>query len=249
MGELTSYIISDNKKIYTRMLIPESDKLVPLVIFSHGLGANHQQEQTMQEELCKNGVAVLSFDFAGGSGFVEGKSEGSNKEMSVITEMQNLRDIIKYAFTFDMIDRKRLYLIGASQGGIVSMLVAREMKSLVSGIYLLYPALPLFEDGKQRYAQREKIAEETNLHGIMVGKKYFWDIHDMEIYDLIKDLEIKTHIFHGTKDKLVPMSYVEEAIDTLPHGNMTIVEDGGHGFDKHMQLGIADHILKDIHKI
>ena len=61
-------------------MIPESKKKLPLVILSHGFGGNHEQEQTLQEEIAK-GVVVFSFDFAGGSGYSAGKSEGSNKEI------------------------------------------------------------------------------------------------------------------------------------------------------------------------
>lgn len=248
MKEIISFIYSDGKRIFTRLLFNEEKEKLPLVIFSHGLGANHRQEQKMQEELVKGGMAVLSFDFAGGAGFVESKSDGENKDMSVLTEIQNLKDVIKYALDLELINTRNLYLIGASQGGVVSMMVAKEMQEMISSIYLLYPALPLFEDGHQRYSRREDIAEETNLHGIMVGKKYFWDIHGMDVYEIIKDIDIKTHIFHGTKDKLVPMSYVDKAVDVLRRGSKSVIDGGEHGFKEDMQKKIARQILDEINK-
>lgn len=239
---------SDGKKIYARALIPESKEKLPLVILSHGFGGNHEQEQTLQEEIAKGGVAVFSFDFAGGSGYSAGKSEGSNKDMSVLTEATNLKDAFEFARKLDFVDTDKIYLLGTSQGGVVSTLVAEELKDEIAGLYLLYPAFSLFDDARERFKTKEDIPETIDLMGITVGKKYFTDIYDTNIYDIMKNIKVKTHIFHGTSDDLVSISYSQNAVKTFLNAELTELEESGHGFSSNVQKQIAPTILNEILK-
>lgn len=181
------------KKIYARVLIPKSKEKMPLVILSHGFGGNHEQEQILQEEIAKGEAAVFSFDFASGSGYSTGRSEGSNKDMSVLTEAKNLKDAFEFASKLDFIDKDKIYLIRASQGGVVSTLVAEELKDEIAGLYLLYLAFSLCDDARVRFSVKDDITETINLMGITVGRKYFTDI-----YTIMKNIKVNTHIFHGT---------------------------------------------------
>lgn len=58
---------SNGKDIYAQAFVPYVSGRVPLVIFSHGLGANVEHEEEVQKTLAKAGIAVFSFEFAGGS--------------------------------------------------------------------------------------------------------------------------------------------------------------------------------------
>ena len=53
--------------IYGIAYIPETDTKVPLVIFSHELGNNHESGIRYAERLARNGYAAYVFDFRGGS--------------------------------------------------------------------------------------------------------------------------------------------------------------------------------------
>ena len=76
-----------DKQIYGVSYIPEGEGKFPLVIFSHELGNNHEAGIRYAERLAENGYAAYVFDFCGGStaGKVN-RSDGSNYEMSVMTE-------------------------------------------------------------------------------------------------------------------------------------------------------------------
>ena len=239
---------SDGKKIYARALIPESNEKLPLVIVSHGFGGNHEQEETLQKELAKGGVAVFSFDFAGGSGFAPGRSEGSNKDMSVLTEVTNLKDSIAFAKKLNFVDTANIYLLGASQGGVVSTLAAEEVKEEIAGLYLLYPAFSLFDDARARFNTKEDITETTNLMGITVGKRYFTDVYDTDIYSVMPHIAVKMHIFHGTSDELVPLSSAQKAAKSFVNATLTELEGSKHGFSSNVQKQVAATILNEIVK-
>ena len=55
---------SNGKNLYARAFVPDASGRVPLVIFSHGLGANVEHEEEVQKTLAKAGIAVFSFEFA-----------------------------------------------------------------------------------------------------------------------------------------------------------------------------------------
>ena len=56
---------SNGKDIYARAFVPDVEGRVPLVIFSHGLGANVGHEEEVQKTLAKAGIAVFSAKLKG----------------------------------------------------------------------------------------------------------------------------------------------------------------------------------------
>ena len=105
---------SNGKDIYARAFVPDVEGRVPLVIFSHGLGANVEHEEEVQKTLAKAGIAVFSLEFAGGSSSSAPMSEGLTTEMSVLTEVQNLKDAIRIASGMEYTDPQKIYLMGSS---------------------------------------------------------------------------------------------------------------------------------------
>ena len=119
---------SNGKDIYARAFVPDVEGRVPLVIFSHGLGADARHEEEVQKTLAKAGIAVFSFEFAGGSSSSAPMSEGLTTEMSFLTEVQNLKDAIRIASGLEYVDPLKIYLMGSSQGGLVTARHSRQKK-------------------------------------------------------------------------------------------------------------------------
>ncbi len=236
---------SDGNTIYGRALVPETNQTVPTVILSHGFGGNHEQEETLQENLAESGIAVYSFDFAGGTGYSVGQSSGEMTNMSVLTEEQNLKDALAVIQSQDFVDTDHIYLIGASQGGVVSTLVAEDLENQIAGLYLLYPAFSLFDDARNRFASESDIPETDNLMGLTVGSRYFTDIYNMDIYDHMT-YSGRTTIYHGDADSLVNISYSEEAVTTFPNATLLTVAGGTHGFSTSDQEKVAASISQSI---
>ena len=126
---------SNGKNLYARAFVPDVEGRVPLVIFSHGLGANVEHEEEVQKALAKAGIAVFSLEFAGGSSSSAPMSEGLTTEMSVLTEVQNLKDAIRIASGMEYTDPQKIYLMGSSQGGLVTALTAEEVTN-IAGLFL-----------------------------------------------------------------------------------------------------------------
>ncbi|MBQ4304645.1 MAG: alpha/beta hydrolase, partial [Lachnospiraceae bacterium] len=101
-----------------------NDGKYPLVIFSHGLGASFKDIRHHGQGIADCGIACLFFDFYGGGALSE--SGGSMEDMSVLTEKEDLLAVLDYVLSLPGADRSRIFLMGESQGGLVSAMCAAE---------------------------------------------------------------------------------------------------------------------------
>lgn len=237
---------SNGKDIYARAFVPDVEGRVPLVIFSHGLGANVEHEEEVQKTLAKAGIAVFSFEFAGGSSSSAPMSEGLTTEMSVLTEVQNLKDAIRIASGLEYADPQKIYLMGSSQGGLVTALTAEEVTN-IAGLFLFYPAFSLPDDIRSSFPKLDEVPETFNLLGTKIGKKYITDIYDMDPYANLEKLGVPVHIYHGEDDNIVPLTASKKALKTLPNARLTTLEDTGHALTPEQQAQIGFEIADEIY--
>ena len=237
---------SNGKNLYARAFVPDVEGRVPLVIFSHGLGANARHEEEVQKTLAKAGIAVFSFEFAGGSSSSAPMSEGLTTEMSVLTEVQNLKDAIRIASGMEYADPQRIYLMGSSQGGLVTALSAEEVTN-IAGLFLFYPAFSLPDDIRSSFPKLDEVPETFNLLGTKIGKKYITDIYDMDPYANLEALGMPVHIYHGKDDNIVPLTASQKAMKRLKDARLTTLEDTGHALTPEQQAQIGFEIADEIY--
>ena len=237
---------SNGKDIYARAFVPDVEGRVPLVIFSHGLGANVEHEEEVQKTLAKAGIAVFSFEFAGGSSSSNPMSEGLTTEMSVLTEVQNLKDAIRIASGLEYADPQKIYLMGSSQGGLVTALTAEEVTN-IQGLFLFYPAFSLPDDIRSSFPKLDEVPETFNLLGTKIGKKYITDIYDMDPYANLEKLAMPVHIYHGKDDNIVPLTASQKAMKRLGNARLTTLEDTGHALTPEQQAQIGFEIADEIY--
>ena len=237
---------SNGKNLYARAFVPDVEGRVPLVIFSHGLGANARHEEEVQKTLAKAGIAVFSLEFAGGSSSSAPMSEGLTTEMSVLTEVQNLKDAIRIASGMEYTDPKKIYLMGSSQGGLVTALTAEELTN-IQGLFLFYPAFSLPDDIRSSFPKLDEVPETFNLLGTKIGKKYITDIYDMDAYANLDKLGVPVHIYHGKDDNIVPLTASKKALKTLPNARFTTLEGTGHALTNEQQAQIGFEIADEIY--
>ena len=237
--------VSNGKKIYARAYIPDVQGPVPLVVYSHGLGASVEHDEEVQKTLAKSGVAVFSFEFAGGSSSSSPKSEGATTEMSVLTELQNLRDALQFASSLPFVKTDRIYLMGSSQGGFVSALMAQEAAKL-AGVFLLYPAFSLPDDIRSSFPKLEEAPETFNLLGTKISKKHLADVYPIDAYEGLSKISAPVHIYHGADDFIVPITASKKAVKALKDARLTTLEDTGHSLTPEQQAQIGLEIADEI---
>ena len=224
------WLESGGKKIYGKMYLPAEEKAsYPTVILSHGFNSSSVLNEGYAESFAKNGYAAYIFDFVGGGPGV--KSEGDTKEMSVLTEYQNLSDVMDQIKALNYVDGNQLFLFGLSQGGFISAYAAAQRPNDVKGLILFYPAFALQDDCWERHGSVENIPEEGEVvQGVSIGAIYSKDAMSFDVYEVIGNYKGDVLICHGDKDTLVPLSYSERAAEVYSNAELKVIQYGEHGF-------------------
>ena len=230
---------STGKTLRGLLYMPETHgEKVPLVICAHELGSNHRRRWPQYgEALAAEGIAVYTFDFAGGGPNSRGDgqpgsiSDGETTEMSVMTEVKDLESVLAAAKSWSFVDASKIAIIGGSQGGAVSVITAAKHADELAGLVLLYPALLIQDDLHKKFAKREDCPEVYSYNGWLdVSPVYVNDMWDYDIYADMPKYTKPMLLLHGDKDTIVPMEYIERAAKTYPDSEFHIIDDGEHGF-------------------
>lgn len=225
--EETSFL-RDGKHIYGKLFLPQGEPPFPLVILAHGFNGNFDKVEPYARAFAENGIAACEFDFIGGG---EGsRSEGSIRNMSVLTEAADLNAVIDSLKQRKEFDPERVFLLGRSQGGFVTAYIAEERPQDIRAMILLFPGFVISDDMREIAPNPEEIPETLELMGATIGRIYLEDAISVDIYEKMGDYPGDVLIFHGTADSIVPLSYSERAVTTFPSAELVTIEGAGHGF-------------------
>ncbi len=98
------------------------------------------------ELLADMGFLAVTFDFCGGG--IISRSDGRSQDMTVLTEKADLLAVIEGVKT--QFSPKGITLLGCSQGGFVSGLLAAELgKEKIERLILFYPAVCIPDDARK----------------------------------------------------------------------------------------------------
>lgn len=241
MTEKELLLKRDGKKIYGKLLIPEKkQEKYPLVLLAHGFSSNYESLFCYAKEITKSNFITYTFDFIGGSN--KTKSDGKTTETSVMTEVKDLKEIIKYFKKQDYIDKNNIFLLGASQGGLVTALTSSQMPNDIKAQILLYPGFSIVDEVHNTFKKKENI-KEFSLWGVEIGKIYSKDIWDLDIYSEVTKYIKPTLIIHGTNDNIVNINYSRKAHEKYLNNKFIEIEGAYHGFKE------KRHFVKAIKEI
>lgn len=227
----TLKVAQGKKTIYGKIFLPKSSKKekFPTVIYSHGFGGSYEYGVDYAKALAKKGYAVYCFDFCGGS--PDSRSSGSTLNMSIFTEQKDLEAVIKSLKKKKYVDKKNIFLFGTSQGGAVSAITAAKHQKEIRGLILFYPAFVLVDHAKEEFKSVDEIPDKYFFLWMEVGKTYFKDLLDYDIYEDIKAYKKRVLIVHGDADDIVPLSYSRKAVKAYSSADLKVIKGAGHGFD------------------
>ena len=219
---------SGDKHIYGQLYLPTEDKQsYPLVIISHGIQGSYYDLVDQAGKCVDAGMAAYIFDYCGGSTY--SRSSGDISDMSILTECDDLEFVLNELWQYAFMDRDNTYLMGESQGGMVSALLAAERPQDIAGMVLLYPAFNIPDMAREVYVEGQ-IPEELYAFNVPVGHRYFTDAMYMDTYESIRGYEGNVLIIHGTDDPIVPLSYSQQAAEVYQNAELEVIPGAGHGF-------------------
>lgn len=225
----------DGKKVFGVLNLPAGAEdayytgaTFPTVVLSHGLGASHSHMDEYAATLAESGFVTYAFDFCGGG--ADSKSDGTTLEMSVETERDDLLAAVRLMRDEPFVNKDALFLMGNSQGGYVSALLASEMPELFRGMALLYPAFMLYDNMRKAYPQGAEDGAEGEAFGIKLGASYVRAALAHDPFAQMRRFEKDVLIVHGTADEVVPLAYSQRAASTYPKARLEVFDGAPHGF-------------------
>lgn len=226
----------DGNRIFGMMYHnPATTKKLTAVILSHSSSLTHEAMSGYAKEIAKMGYAAYCFDFCGGSS--KSKSDGKTDEMTVFTEVEDLRAVVKTVKSLDYVDPSNVYLLGSSQGGLVSALLADECPDDFAGMILFYPAFNIPEmvkmfSGLGDWSNIGDWGDFGDFGGMTtMSEAYINSIKDFDVWSHIGKFAKPVSIVHGTQDIIVPISNSEKAAKLYPSATLNKIEGANHGFN------------------
>ena len=213
-------------KLYGMLTAPAGDGPVPLVILSHGFGGNLMGNQPYADHFAAQGFAVFNFDFCGGG--YGSRSDGTTRDMSVLTEAEDLNAVLDHFLVEGRF--APIFLWGSSQGGFVSSYVAAQRPQDVQAMVLEFPAFVLQDDARARVAEDGSFPETERVMTVPIGRVYSEDAVSFDIYDVIGAYTGDVLILHGDRDAIVPLSYSQRAAEVYAHAELIVMPGQNHGF-------------------
>jgi pimeloyl-ACP methyl ester carboxylesterase len=238
---------NNGKNIYGIAYIPVNmGEKMPTVIFSHGYGGTNMDGRAYAEALARKGIAAYCFDFCGGGH--ASRSDGKTTEMSVFTEKSDLEAVIETVKSFEFADSDNLFLLGGSQGGLVSAMAVADQPDAIRGLILLFPAFVIADTSRRQYTSLAEIPDEIQFMGMQIGRRYYTDVWDYDVYKHIVAYDRDVLIIHGDRDQLVPVFYSEKAADVYPQAELKIIPGAGHGFQGKDEKTAIAYVLEYIER-
>ena len=207
-------------------------------MLSHSSSLTHEAMSGYALAIAKMGYAAYCFDFCGGSD--KSKSDGKTDEMTVFTEVEDLRAVVKTVKSQANVEPMQVYLLGSSQGGLVSALLADECPDDFAGMILFYPAFNIPEMVKMfsgfgdwgDFGDFGNWGDFGDFGGMMsMSEAYINSIKDFDVWSHIGKFSKPVCIIHGTADMIVPISNSEKAVGLYPSATLNKIEGANHGFN------------------
>lgn len=226
------HIVSyDGKDIYGKIYYPADlteEQKCSAVILSHGYNGCNADFTNECTILAQQGYVAYAYDFCGGS--VRSKSSMKTRGMTIFTEKEDLLAVYNDISNLDMVDANHVYLMGGSQGGLVTTLATEELEDKVAAMILYYPALNIPDDWRNNFKSEADIPEENEFWGMTLGKKFFTSIRDFHTFDNIGTYKGNVLIIYGDQDPIVPSGAMDKAVEAYENIEYVVLEGEGHGF-------------------
>lgn len=234
----TSYCVFGEKGgISTKIYLPEGfdtqNGKCDMTIVMHGFMAGKSRYPVPQiaKALQKAGMAAITFDFD-----AHGASEGRFEDMTIASEIADARAVFNYVCTLPFV--RDIFFVGHSQGGVVAGMLAgmlceenndRYPKKLVQ----LAPAAVLKDDALRGVCMGSKYDPINPPRYVRVffhklGYNFIKQAQVLPIYETSWKYTGKVCLIHGTKDKIVPLSYSERYNEGYTDSQLHIINGIGH---------------------
>jgi len=238
------------KPVLVDVFFNDRIKYQPIVIFSHGFKGfkDWGTFDLIARKFAAEGFIFFKFNFSYNGATPQNPEETHDLEAfannNFLKEMDDLGTVIDFAGTTNLIpeeqiDRSKIYLLGHSRGGGISILRAAEDDRVQKMV--TWSAVNDFEsrwsrkqlkDWKEKgviYIPNGRTGEEMPMYYQMV-EDFYNNKSRLEIPAKVKMLGIPFMVIHGTEDESVPQEQALEMKKWNPNITLELIPGAGHTF-------------------
>ena len=224
----------------------------PIAVVCHEFMTKRLFSYPYAMALARKGYAAFCFDFCGGG--IVCSSDGDSRDMSVLTEMEDLKSVIAFAKEQSYTNDEPLLLMGCSQGGLVAALTAAELQEEIGGLILQYPALAIPDAARKGEMlwmsfDPNNVPEEMRSGPMLLGSRYATDVRNIDTLPTITKFTGKVLIIHGNKDTVVNISGSQRAAEAYKAAgadvNLQIIPGAGHIFRSSKHIIMATNLISE----
>lgn len=235
--------------------LTKGKKLKPVVL-CHSFLRNQKSMDSYARVLAASGYAAFTFDFCGGS--TKSKSDGNSTDMTLLTEVQDLQNVVEYVSSLDYVDADELSLMGFGLGGLVVSLFVSRNRPDIKKIILLYPTFSAPEDARRGQLvtalfDPDNPPEKFECGPMKLGRRYVTDAQSIDVIKELKQYSGAVCIIHGDKDSMVDTQYSKDALQIYRQNSkdkadaqskqLYIIKGATHGFNR-MHAYYAQNIIE-----
>ena len=224
----------------------------PVVIFSHGYKGYKDWGawNLIAEEFVKQGFIFVKFNFSHNGGTVDNPIDfpdleafGNNTYSKELNDLGNIIDSLNTVEVFNQlkVDTTKVFLIGHSRGGGISILKASQdnrIKKLCTWAAVSNFGSRFLKDEELEKWKNEGIMFVENGRTKQQMPHYFSFYEDyqgnesiLNISKNLKNIDIPTLIIHGKNDKAVSFSEAEDLNNNIQKSELYAIDNTGHTFD------------------
>lgn len=254
--EISFHNVEQDLELGGMLFVPESNGPFPAAVVIHGAGTSQRDNYwylSMASYLQSNGIVVLLPDKRGSE-----KSEGDWRSSSFEDLATDTLAAISYLKEQTQVPISTIGIIGMSQGGQLSPLVATQSPDVAFLVDVVGTSLPLYD--VLHYEETNNLREIGFLPGISdliaypstyvlreFRQKEFWSaVGNFDALPYWQDLEIPALVMYGNKDPNVPVEASKARLDGLNKENITVKIYAGSGHALEDPPGVGnDKFRKD----
>lgn len=210
-----------NIELHGTLTLPDTKGTYPAVVLISGSGAQNRDSELLGHKpfliwadyLTRNGIAVLRFDDR-----IFNSSESMQLNSTIEDFATDVESAVNYLKSRKEINKRKIGLIGHSEGGVVAPIVAATVPSDVNFIVLL--AGSGVSGGELLLLQQKLIAKASNVPDVYIQRNFEMHTKLFGAMNQINDeAQLKTQIEkilnEFTSDSEVPQGMTKEELISL----------------------------------
>ena len=235
----SKYFLTSNKKKIKYLFLNKKSQIT--VVFFHGFMSNMigVKPNTIQRFCSKKKIGFIKFEYSG-----HGKSSGKFIEGNISKWTNEAKQLIKAKTK----NKKKLIFIGSSMGSWIALKLSKIFCRQLIGFVGIASA-PEFTEKimwKNFSKKIKKTILKNNIYYLYsdyespypITKNLIMDGRKNKVLNKKIDVEIPIVLFHGLRDKLVPLKFSREVFGLFKTTNKKIVKikDGDHSLSRKKDL-------------